>query len=153
MIFIGIDPGLNGAVAVLTHDGLIVADTPTVSVARGNDYLVTEMAALLRCPGADVRCALEAGIAMPRQSVSSTAKQFRGVGLWEGMLAALGIPYELVAPRQWKHDVGLPVGAGKGESRVLASRLFPALADQFARAKDDGRAEAALLAEWSRRRG
>jgi hypothetical protein len=36
----------------------------------------------------------------------------------------------------------------KGESRALAMRLWPDHGDRFARVKDDGRAEAALIAWW-----
>ncbi len=152
--FIGLDPGLSGAVAILDEDGtLSVFDAPAVDVRKGRDYIVAAMPALLRGCGADTRAALETGIAMPRQNAASTYKQGRGVGLWEGVLSALAIPYELVAPSRWKKELGLPAGSSKGESRALAARLFPASADCFARVKDDGRAEAALLAEWSRRRG
>ncbi len=154
MIFVGIDPGLSGAVGIITENaGLVVFDTPVVAAKKGHEYIVPAMSGLLVGCGHNVRAALETAIAMPRQSSATTLKQGRGVGIWEGILAALGIPYELVAPRTWKSSIGLPVGAEKGESRALAARLFPASADYFARVKDDGRAEAALLAEWGRRRG
>jgi hypothetical protein len=39
----------------------------------------------------------------------------------------------------------------KDNSRVKAMELFPALTDDLARVKDDGRAEAVLLAEYGRR--
>jgi hypothetical protein len=43
------------------------------------------------------------------------------------------------------------LGAGKDASRSLAANTFSAYAALFRRAKDDGRAEAALLAEYGRR--
>lgn len=156
MIYIGIDPGMNGAVASLLPDGhLAVWDTPTVPVKKGNDYLVASMVQILqraRMVG-DVAAVLEQGIAMPRQASTSTFKTGRGIGLWEGALAGLGIPYELVRPAQWKKAMGMPAGSDKTASRSYAQRLFPASCDQFQRVKDDGRAEAALLAEWRRRQG
>lgn len=39
----------------------------------------------------------------------------------------------------------------KGASRVRAQQLFPNAAAQFAMVKDDGKAEAVLLAEYGRR--
>jgi hypothetical protein len=39
----------------------------------------------------------------------------------------------------------------KDSSRLAAMRLFPAMSEQLARKKDDGRAEAILLAEYARR--
>lgn len=156
MIYIGIDPGMNGAVAAI-HEGRVgVWDTPTVPVKKGHEYLVASMVQLLRDAVASdwpAVAVLEQGIAMPRQASSSTYKAGRGVGLWEGALAGLGIPYELVRPAQWKKALGIPAGADKAASRSYAQRLFPAQVEAFKRVKDDGRAEAVLLAEWRRRQG
>ena len=43
----------------------------------------------------------------------------------------------------------------RGRRRTLPFEysFFPLMAECFARAKDDGRAEALLIAEWGRRRG
>lgn len=159
-VFVGIDPGLTGAVAILWPDAdPEVVDTPTTRVGKGNDYLAASMANILASvklacmgrAGERVAAALEQGIAMPKQSSSSTFKTGRGGGLWEGILAGLGIPYELVTPRRWKLALGMPIGADKSASRLYAQRLFPAVADRLARVKDDGRAEALLIAEWRRR--
>jgi len=38
---------------------------------------------------------------------------------------------------------------GKDGARARAAELFPAYAQMFARKKDDGRADAALIAWWS----
>ena len=38
--------------------------------------------------------------------------------------------------------------AGKDASRMRAMELFPSKAELFKRAKDDGRADAALIAYW-----
>ena len=70
--------------------------------------------------------------------------------MWEGMLVMAGVPYELVRPAAWKKIMG--VSADKGEARVMAQKLFPQIAQQFSRVKDDGRAEAALIAEFARRK-
>ena len=45
--------------------------------------------------------------------------------------------------------MGLASGSDKNASIVLASRLFPSAS--LARKKDDGRAEALLIAEWAHR--
>ncbi len=154
--YVGIDPGLTGALAVVVTGGpeteARVWDTPTAKVSRGYEYLVASMHELLQLPeGAEIVAAVEQGIAMPRQSSSSTFKTGRGIGLWEGLLAGMGIPYEMVTVHRWKAALGIAKGADKATSRVLAQRLFPQLADQFARVKDDGRAEAILIALWLRR--
>jgi crossover junction endodeoxyribonuclease RuvC len=75
----------------------------------------------------------------------------RGLGTWEGVLAGLGIPYELVTPQRWKKALMDGMGKDKDASRLQAIRLFPAIAGQLARKKDDGRADALLIAEYGRR--
>ena len=42
------------------------------------------------------------------------------------------------------------VTADKGACRLMAQRMWPALSDLFARVRDDGRAEAALLGFYGR---
>ena len=153
-VYVGIDPGVGGAFALVFANGDAgVWDTPVATVKGSRrDYLVAEMAGLLT-RAAVTAAAIEQGIAMPRQSSHTTYVTGRGGGLWEGMLAALGIPYELVRAQDWKKALGIPPGSNKGASRVLASRLFPKLASQLRRVSDDGRAEALLIAEYRRRLG
>ena len=157
MHIIGIDPGLTGAVAILP-DGLFF-DTPTASVKKGSSkkvYLVAEMASFIRSFGDSSdphsHVYIEDVHAMPGQGVSSTFNFGRGFGLWEGIVAALGIPYTLITPQRWQKVMltGLP-GKDKGASRVRAGQLFPQLAGQLNRVKDHGRADALLIAEYGRR--
>lgn len=69
----------------------------------------------------------------------------RSRGVVEGVLAAAGIPCTFIAPASWKRAVGLSL-ASKDAARAEAIRRWPCHADLFARVKDDGRAEAALVA-------
>ena len=55
-----------------------------------------------------------------------------------------------VWPATWKRSFGL-IGQDKGASRAAAARMFPALAKAFSRVKDDGPAEAMLLAYYGMR--
>lgn len=167
MIHVGIDPGMHGAVAVIGDDYANVWDTPTVALERGREYAIGAMVDVLRefrdWPGRDedgVHATLETGIIMPNkiegrpdwkgQSARTTAVQWRGVGLWEGILAGLGIPYELAHPSVWKRSMA--VSGDKLLCIVTAQRLFPSASHLLYRARDDGRAEALLLAEYGRRR-
>jgi hypothetical protein len=86
-----------------------------------------------------VTAVFEKPIAMPRQASQSTLAAGRGVGLIEGVLAALRVPYESIAPSAWKAQMGIPKGSTKDVSRARALALFPALAGQLSRKKDDGR--------------
>jgi hypothetical protein len=68
-------------------------------------------------------------------------------GAARGVLEALGVPYSRAAGASWKRDYGL-IGQPKDASRETALRLYPALACRLSRKKDDGRAEALLLARY-----
>lgn len=62
-----------------------------------------------------------------------------------GVLAGLGTPVTYVQPAVWKRRAGL-IGASKSASRHLATATWPDHAPAFRKARDDGRAEAALIA-------
>lgn len=66
-------------------------------------------------------------------------------GVIEGILAAAGLPVSFITPASWKRAVGLTL-ASKDASRAEAIRRWPGHAELFARVKDDGRAESALIA-------
>jgi len=63
-------------------------------------------------------------------------------------LAAHRIPVQYVTPSIWKKHFGL--SKEKGVSRGFAIQRFPEHAESFQRVKDDGRAEAALIALYGK---
>jgi len=65
-----------------------------------------------------------------------------GMGVWLGVLAALRLPYTRVRPQIWKRAFGL--SKDKAASILRAQQLYPDA--DLRRRKDDGRAEALLLA-------
>jgi crossover junction endodeoxyribonuclease RuvC len=71
----------------------------------------------------------------------------RSRGIVEGVLAAAGIPATFIAPAAWKRAIGIQPGreGAKDAARAEALRRWPSHASLFARVKDDGRAEAALI--------
>ncbi len=71
-----------------------------------------------------------------------------GTGVVHGVLGCLGYEVETISPAKWKPAMGL-TGADKNVSRALAAQLFPHLKSQLARVKDDGRAEALLIAIYA----
>jgi crossover junction endodeoxyribonuclease RuvC len=162
MIYIGIDPGLNGAVGVVDlgagncEPKLFVYDTPTVLVEGGKTrrkYLTSAMALLIESykNRSDVLAILENVHSMPSQGVSSSFCFGEGKGMWEGILAAYNVPTELVSPQRWKKEIMADQGKEKSAARFKAMALFPNLADHLKLVKHDGRAEALLLAEYGRR--
>lgn len=151
---IGLDPGLDGALAFLELNPdtgkltLMVLRMPAVSAkAKGRDLNVSELAQdfNLMYFGAE-HAFLEKVGAMPNQGVSSMFKFGYTCGVPRGLIAAYGIPVTYVPPAKWKGDLRL--GSTKEYARFRAAELFPDYAHEFKRVKDDGPAEAALIAWW-----
>lgn len=152
--YIGIDPGLSGAIAVLNGtDSLIVIDMPTMTVERNGkakrQVSATELAQLLGdAKSDDCHVFVERVSAMAGQGVTSVFSFGRSFGMIEGILAALRMPVTYVAPATWVK--GVKRGTGKDASRQRAMELFPANQADFKRVKDDGRSDAALIAYWGK---
>ena len=151
-MILAIDPGAKGALAFFRPDQgtLELIDTPTVEVKRGQK-LKTEispqmLAAIIRARNPSIAI-LEIVGAMPGQGVSSMFQFGRGVGMLEGILSALDVPVTYITPLGWQKAVN--ARSGKDGNRQRAAELFPAYAHMFARKKDDGRADAALMAWWA----
>jgi len=68
-------------------------------------------------------------------------------GIWQGALAALGIPFQLIRPQEWRKGLfnGMPGKTTKKQSLALARQMFPECV-HFLREQDHDRAEAMLLA-------
>jgi hypothetical protein len=168
MIFIGIDPGLNGAMAVLNPDlpHNYVQDTPYVEVMgktktkKGNlkikrEYFVSEMAKMLepysKIHFENVIVVIENVHSMPGEGVSAAFSFGKGLGLWEGIIAAYRLRYEKITPQRWKKAMLDGMGKEKDASRLQAQRLFPDLAEHLKLKKHHGRGDAILMAEFMRR--
>lgn len=152
MLIIGIDPGFTGAIAGLdTETGkLNVFDMPVFKNPKGKTILNLYMLYDLLTPPADVQCTamLELVAARPGQGAPATFRFGQGFGSVEMALAAHKLPTHYVTPAKWKKHFGL--SKDKGASRGLASQRFPHNATEFSRVKDDGRAEAALIALYTK---
>lgn len=162
MRIIGIDPGVSGAVSLVTEGAryLVVHDMPTMQANKTGDKKqinVVELGKILRTillENPDVRAIMERVQPMP--SIPGADGQRRGmgaasaftfgksVGHIEAAILVLGIPVEFVMPAQWKRGMGLT--ANKEAARALAQQCFPEA--PLARVKDQGRAEALLIAKW-----
>ncbi len=144
-MILGLDPGASGALALLSDTGALleIADTPNVKV-NGKTRISAPLLAKLIRAWSPTRAVVELVGAMPGQGVSSTFAFGYSAGMLEGVLAMGGVPVTFVRPADWKR--AMHVTADKGSSRLMAQRLWPNHAGHFARVKDHGRSEAALLA-------
>jgi len=152
---IGIDVGLNGAIAMMRGETLTgIVDMPTVSLTRNGkakrQISIPELIAILdEFKPEEAYC--ERVFAMSGQGVTSVFSFGRSLGAIEGVIAARSIKATLITPQVWQKAMG--VTGGKDGARARAMELFPYNVDYFKRKKDDGRADAALIACWGLRHG
>lgn len=156
--YIGIDPGLSGAVAMINNEKQEVFNTPTVqttvSKKTKNRYDSLGMFFILESIVYNnsniMGVALEKVHAMPGQGVTSMFSMGEGFGIWKGIVASLQLPMHLVPPQTWKKAI-VGTGKDKGASRLKAIELFPDMHEYLKLKKDHDKAEALLLAEYLRR--
>lgn len=165
MVFVGIDPGLSGAIAILRPNGSVasVSDTPVLKVGGRGEMdgrrclLLLREAMRLASVG---RCVavIEWAMAMPPRTrpgqkprsagLSSTFNYGVGFGTWLGLLYGLQIPFQKARPQAWKKELLMGYSnPDKSVSIAVAGKLWP----DAVIGKKDGRAEALLIAEFGRR--
>lgn len=152
-MIIGCDPGLTGALAFYDGRELRLVDMPTrtATVNRKDRRVLNEQGVIgalqtFQIMGAEI-LVIEQVNGMPGQSGPAAFTFGYGVGVVTGVALTIGLKIERVAPASWKSALGLKT-ADKDSAREKAAETFPASAGLFARKKDDGRAEAALIAWW-----
>ena len=151
-VYVGIDPGKTGAIAILHYPKNSREDVTTVETVFDVSFHETED--LEWDPGlidfVEVFVCIEKAQAMPKQGVVSMFNYGKSYGTIIGLLRALRKPYQEVSPRTWKKEFSLT--HDKKESVAMAIKLFPGVADKLKLVKHHNRAEALLIAEYARRK-
>ena len=161
-IFCGWDNGIAGGLAFLNSETneLSVYPMPivTVKTAKGNknQYNIPEIIRIIKSHPNIKLCVLERAQAFPGSAVQATFSFARTFGIAEGILAALEIPYRIVAPQSWMADMFRGIPHKKGESKqasiLVAQRLFPRtkfIASDKATKIHDGMTDATLMAVYA----
>lgn len=152
-IIIGIDPGLDGAIAIREDEKIFLFDTPTLEIRNGKKkkrLCDTQGMVHIFKPyiGKDVHVGLEKIHSMPGQGVASMFSMGEGFGTWKGLIAMAGFKLTLITPQAWKKKMMHGMGKEKDAARVRAIELFPNMYMELKRKKDHGRADALLLSEY-----
>lgn len=169
-IFVGIDPGISGALCVINSKTRDVRffDTPTVTIKSGKsmkNQMDPHAASLILQTFNDdegILITIEKVAPMPsfnrgkdgvveeRRTMGATsAFNFgMGFGMWIGICAASLLPYQLVHPATWKSKLMAGMSREKDASRVKAMQLYPQTAKDLTRKKDHARGDALLLAHY-----
>lgn len=150
-MILSVDIGAQGALALLSEIGDVIAVEDMPMLRDGPANRPTVNAPLL----ADIvkrwrpsRAFIEFVGARPGEGPTGAFAFGRSRGVVEGVLGAFGVSAAHMAPAAWKRATGIPPGrdGAKDAARSEAIRRWPVYAHLFARIKDDGRAEAALIA-------
>ncbi|WOJ89859.1 hypothetical protein RZS28_00650 [Methylocapsa polymorpha] len=149
-LVLGIDPGLDGAVAILTDAGelLEIHDMPTLEDgAKGRRAVNPALFASIVYGSQATIAFCELVGPRPTDGVTGAFGFGRSRGIIEGCMAAVGVPLTLIAPPIWKRASNiLPGKENKDSARSVAISRWPSKAGFFARKCDCDRAEAALIA-------
>lgn len=134
---IGIDPGVHGAIALFdtTARRVTVQDMPDTTGALQDALIALPPVAF---------AAIEQPYYPKTIGTTNVARIAEAFGRITASLAWRDVPTYTVRPKDWKAALGL--SSSKSASREKAGAIFPEDAHQWTRAKDDGRAEAALIA-------
>jgi crossover junction endodeoxyribonuclease RuvC len=147
-MIIGVDIGVQGAIAIFDQSGALVEihDMPVLKDGPTGRRAVNAplLASIIFKSHADHAFVESVNARLGEGAVGGFAFG-RARGVIEGVLAAAGVPCTFITPPTWKRAVGLTL-ASKDAARSEAIRRWPNHAELFASVKDDGRAEAALIA-------
>lgn len=159
MIWIGIDPGQRGAMALIGWEPELKEYDATAKLKNGpliipfdrDRYINTLLA--VETSGVECVCCIEDVHSMPKQGVASTFALGKAYGWLLGMLDAIGIPYQPIRPQTWKKEFGL--NSDKTNSIDVCKRLYPGVnlvRTGRSRKEDDNMAEAVLLSTYAKRK-
>ena len=154
--FIGIDPGVTGAIVILGRQSELIAvhDMPVVKSGTRRELQPNQLSAILanyiEKHGAEkVFVTLEKHTPRPGQGISSQCKLARICGVIEGIVAAFRVSYQIAHPRTWSKVMRDVEGKDvKTKAMLSAGRRWPDL--DLSKKKHHNRADAALLAEYGR---
>jgi crossover junction endodeoxyribonuclease RuvC len=148
-MILGIDTGVTGGIAVLSASGELIEVHQMPCLADGHAGRRAVNGPLLASivfASHATRAFVEHVSARPGEGAVGAFAFGRSRGVIEGVLAAASVRCQFLTPACWKRAVGLPPGRDKDASRAAAIQRWPARAELFSRKKDDGIAEAALIA-------
>ena len=153
MRIIGIDPGIQGALAILDNEKVIdIVDLPDMTEGKKNkkqlngaylsDYLKKH---ILNIENTVV--VVEQVNAMPGQGVTSMFNFGQTFGVIKGICAALKIPIYFVRPSKWKKHFDL-IRSSKDASRTKVIEMYPSLSNLLSKKKDVNKSDAILIAKF-----
>ena len=160
MLYLGIDPGKQGAAVLLRGGGSLVCVSKLPIV--GKDIDLHALSAWLEVACEVEGCSVDAIYAVlealgarpaPKMGATSAITMGKNWGRLDGWLCGLGCRYDIAQPKVWQKAICPGSGDPKPRSIAAAKRLFPTLDLTPGRKvkPDDNIADAACIAEYCRR--
>lgn len=154
---LGVDPGLSGALALLSDEGRVIwcRDMPTLRATRSRREIdgpaVVEVLRAWHWQAGGIHMTIEMPGVRPMQHAAAGIKTGISWGRIVGIAEALQIPYEIVSPQRWQKAIlgDVPKGCSKDMARSMAQRLWPKA--DLGKRKTQDRSDALCLAEYGRR--
>ena len=150
---IGIDPGLNGAIAILKDNKVLsLHDMPVMAEGKKNKRQINS-AQIVNIIKENTKLSEEIVVvveqvnAMPGQGVTSMFNFGQTFGAIKGICAALNLPISFVRPSKWKKYFEL-INSSKDSSRTKAIEMYPILSNQLEKKKDVNKSDAVLIARF-----
>ena len=153
MKIIGIDPGLNGAIAILENNKVKkIFEMPVMSEGKKNKRQLNsaQLVNLLKSnieSNEETVIVVEQVNAMPGQGVTSMFNFGQSFGILKGICSAMQLPIYFVRPAKWKKYFNL-INSEKDASRTRAIEIFPYFSSNLSKKKDSNKADAILLASY-----
>lgn len=140
-IFLGVDPGASGGIAILNDEGLIL-DARKIPEHEAD---IIDHIRIWRRTCQNRSAMIERVSASPQMGVVSAFSFGRSYGMLRMALTAAGIPFDEVSPIKWQNAMDCRTGGDKNVSKRKAQELFPT------HKLNHYIADALLLAEYGRR--
>lgn len=150
--YIGVDPGTNGAIAVIVNKHVIATTTMILTSKKAIDLTaMTSWIMTMTCETMPIAC-IEKVSAMPGQGVTSMFTFGFNTGVMHGIFAALGIPRHVVTPQTWKKIILKDTPRDKLAAIELCRRIYPdvsLLATERSKKPHSGIADAICIARYA----
>lgn len=155
-VFIGIDPGLSGAISFVTERSCVVEDLPTMPLP--GDGLIRNkidgraLVKIIRTnvpvgEAAQAYVELVSTMGGKNNAVQTQGSLMRSLGAIETVLECLGYKPTMLSPQKWKRFYGLD--SDKKKALATARELYQTA--PLSLVKHHNRAESLLIAHWGLR--
>lgn len=158
MIFIGIDPGRSGGIALIDESigEIRVMQMPMlgheIDTVTFKDFIYSTSPSRLTAHHS-MLAGIEKVGAMPKQGVTSMFNFGFSTGMIHGMLATLHIQRKIVTPQAWKKEILVGTAKDKEAAIEYCAATYPSISliPTGCRKPQDGMADALCIAEYIQR--